>query len=63
MKTKNINMLITENKENKEAFFDELIIIFICLGKLTNETLTAYDVENNVKTERLSLSKNSIVLR
>ena len=29
-------------------------------GKLTGETLIAYDFENFIKTERTSLSKNSI---
>ena len=45
--------------ENKEAFFGELIIIVLSLGKLTGEILVAYHFENINNIERISLSKNS----
>ena len=45
--------------EKKEAIFAELIITFFCLEKLLAENLIAHISENIIKTERISLTKNS----
>ena len=45
-------------KDKKKAFFDLLLTILLCLGKLIGQTL-AYEFQNIIKTEIVSLTINS----
>ena len=45
---------------NKESFFGEVMTVLQCLVKLTGDFLTAYDIENIIMTEIVSLSMQQL---